>query len=665
MCKLIMPNSFERCNGKFEEMKGLNKLFDRLFSTINIGTLQLANRLIVAPMVTCFATEDGYINDRYLAYMEEKSRGGWAMITTEAQAVMESGKCFDNFFGLYKDECLPGQRKLVETVHKNGCKICVQLNHGGRQTLYSGAPPVAPSPIADPTSSFTPAELTKEQILEIIECFGDAALRAKKAGYDAVEIQGAHGYLVQEFTSPYSNKRTDEYGGTLEGRAKFSLDIIRKIKEKCGQDFPLIFRMSSDEYLPHAEGLKITDSMALAVMYEEAGVDALHSSIGNYTTIQYMLPPSAVKRGESGDLASELKKVVNIPVINVGRYNDPYVAEAALRAGRCDLVAMARQSLADPLFPQKVRSGALADIRRCIGCQIGCVENLYKGVPINCTMNPRIGHEYDYKQLQASGQSKQVMVIGGGVGGMMSAIAAAENGHEVCLYEKNDRLGGQWNLACIPPYKQELASLVNWQKQYLEKLKVKVELNKEVTAAMMAEENPTEIIVATGSRPIIPPIKGIEGAHVLTAAQVLSGQKIVGQRTAVIGGGDVGCETAAFIASTGKEAAVFEMMDTACPKMEGSVKFFLQQYLDKHSVAIHLGAQVLEIREHSVLYKQNGEVCEYGPVDNIVIALGGRANSALADQAQPAATVHVIGDAAGARRGINAMQEGYKVGKEI
>ena len=640
-------------------------MFENLFSSVQIGRLELANRLIVAPMVTCFAEEDGCINERYIAYMDEKSQGGWGMIITEAQAVMESAKSFDRFFGLYKDEHIAGQRQLVETVHKNGCKICAQLIHGGRQTMYTGVPPVAPSPIKDPTVDYTPNELTEEQIIEIVKAFGTAAGRAKKAGYDAVEIQGAHGYLVQEFTSPYSNKRTDAYGGTLEGRAKFSLNIIKEIKKICGDDFPVIFRMSTDEYLPNGEGLKVTDSMALAIMYEEAGADALHSSIGNYTSIAYMLPPAAVKRGESGHLASELKKVVNIPVINVGRYNDPYLAEAAIKAGRCDMISMGRQSLADPLFPKKAKEGAVDHIRRCIGCQIGCVENLYRGTTINCTMNPRIGHEYEYRQLDETRTAKKVVVIGGGIGGMMAAITAAESGHDVTLYEKADRLGGQWNLACVPPYKQELSSLVVWQKKQLQGLPVQIVLNKEMTAEEILALHPDEVVLATGALPAMPPFKGIDKAHVCSSARVLSGTKIAGKRNAVIGGGDVGCETAAFLASTGQSAAVFEMTDGLCPKMEGSVKYFLQEYLDKHHVETYLKAKVMEIKDDAIVYEQEGRIQEYGPIDHVIIAVGGKANNSLAKELRDKVSLHVIGDALSVRQGIQAMQEGYKTGKTL
>lgn len=467
--------------------------------------------------------------------------------------------------------------------------------------------------------------------------------------------------MIQEFTSQYSNKRTDEYGGTLEGRAKFSLDIIKNIKEKCGKDFPVIFRMSTEEYLPHGEGICLPDSLALAMMYEEAGADALHSSIGCYETIHYMLPPAAVKRGESGNLSEELKKVVNIPIINVGRYNDPYVAEAALKAGRCDIIAMARQSLADPMFPAKARVGNVEDIRRCIGCQIGCVENLYKVEPIHCTMNPRIGHELEYETLSDKApEPKDVIVVGAGIGGMQAAITAAQRGHHVRIFDKADHVGGQWNAAAVPPYKQELTSLVTWQTKQLQDLGVEVELNTEMSAEKILALKPDEVILATGAVPALPPIKGIESAHVYTAIDVLNGTKIAGKNNLVIGGGDVGCETAAHIACSGKHAVVVEMLSEACPKMEGSVKKFLFEYLQNKQVCIDLDTRILEITEHEVICEKGGEPVIYQNIDNVIIAAGSRSYNPLEQELSGKLHVQVIGDAKAVRQGINAVQEGTR-----
>ena len=419
--------------------------------------------------------------------------------------------------------------------------------------------------------------------------------------------------------------------------------------------------MSTDEYLPNGEGLKLPDSLALAMMYEEAGIDALHSSIGNYTTIQYMLPPAAVKHGESQDLSEELKKVVSIPVINVGRYNDPYIAEAAIKAGRCDMVTMGRQSLADPMFPAKVKNGQIGEIRHCIGCQIGCVENLYKCSPIHCTVNPRLGYEYEFPQEEAPVR-KKVAVIGGGIGGMEAAVSAAKRGHQVDLYEKDSRLGGQWNLAAMPPYKQELTTLVRYQQSQLRKLNVNVHLNTEMTAEKILELHANHVILATGATPALPPIKGIDNKNVVTSTDILSGRKSVKENAAVIGGGEVGAETAAFIASTNRKASVFEMTDELCAKTEGSVKLFLFEYLKNKNVSCYTNAKVKELTENSVIIEKNGKDETYDGFTDIVIAVGGKSYNPLEKELEGKVPLTVIGDAVSVRQGIDAVHEGYVAG---
>lgn len=377
-----------------------------------------------------------------------------------------------------------------------------------------------------------------------------------------------------------------------------------------------------------------------------------------------MLPPAAVKHGESQNLSEELKKVVSIPVINVGRYNDPYIANAAIKAGRCDMVTMGRQSLADPLFPKKAKAGKISDIRHCIGCQIGCVENLYKCSPIHCTVNPRVGYEYQFP-TKKSGAKKKVVVIGGGVGGMQAAITAAEQGHDVTLYEKENKLGGQWNLAAMPPYKQELATLVTYQKGQLEKNQVIIHLNSELKAEDILALKPDHVVLATGATPIMPTIKGIDSTNVVTSTDILTGRKSVKGNAAVIGGGEVGTETAAFIASTNRKASVFEMTSELCMKTEESVKLFLFEYLTDKGVDTYTNAKVLELKDDSVIIERDGQTEEISGFTDIVIAVGGKSYNPLEEELKGKVELSVIGDAKSARQGINAVHEGYEVGYNI
>ena len=391
----------------------------------------------------------------------------------------------------------------------------------------------------------------------------------------------------------------------------------------------------------------------------------MHCSVGNYTTIRYMLPPAAVPHAFSADYCAEIRKAVNIPVISVGRYNDPYIADAVLRNEKADMICMARPSLADPYLPNKALAGDYEDIINCIGCQIGCVGNLYKLKPIQCTVNPRTGMEYEYFDVPAE-QKKNVAVVGGGVAGMEAAIAAAQRGHSVELYEKGSRLGGQWLLAAVPPYKQELANFTVWQKRQLEKLGVKVRMNTEFNEKALNDQKPDAIILATGATPIVPKIPGVDKKHVCQANDVLASKVLVGDSVAVIGGGEVGCETAAYVASLNKKAIIFEMQGELAPEGESSANFFLFDYLEKHGVTCYTDAKVLEINDDGIVYEKDGVRCEYKGIQNVMLALGSKPENPLQAMLEGKADkIIVVGDATKVAQGIDAISAGYRAGYYI
>ena len=398
-----------------------------VFSPMKIGNVAVSNRLVVPAMVMNYCHSDGTASERYIAYHETKARGGWGLIITEDYAVDPRGKGFPNIAGLWNDAQIEGHGQLTRRVHDIGTKIFAQIYHAGRQTSRAviDAQPVAPSPIPCPRLQEMPHELTLPEIHDLEEKFGNCALRARKAGFDGIEVHGAHGYLIAEFMSPYSNKRIDEYGGNLPGRMRFPLEIIENIRRKAGRDFPVIFRISGDEGVPG--GRTIEDTKAIAAMLEEAGVDALHISAGVYGSGHTITPPAFVGHGWIADHAAAVKKIVNIPVITVGRITDPFVAEGILAGQKADLVAMGRASLADPELPNKAAAGRFDDIIPCVGCLQGCIGMLTQNQPTACLVNPTLGKEQELK-IRPAESKKRIFIAGAGPAGMEAAIVAARRG---------------------------------------------------------------------------------------------------------------------------------------------------------------------------------------------------------------------------------------------
>lgn len=645
-------------------------MFDLLFQPFQIGSLKLKNRLSTTAMEVCYCDIEGKVTPRYLAYVEARARGGWGLIINELAAVSVQGRAFFNCLGLWDDAHIEGNKKLVEAVHKyQDAKICVQIAHGGRQTgrLEADGETVAPSGIPDPTRANkpedVPRELTIAEIKGIVNDFAQAARRAKAAGYDAIEIHGAHGYLIQQFMSPFSNKRTDEYGGNLRNRTRFALEVIAAIREQVGPDYPLIYRLSMTEMMDGAR-LNIADTRAACLMLEASGINAINASVGSHATKGFFpVCPAAVPHAYNIDYAEEIKKVVSIPVLGNGRINDPYLAESVLRSGKVDMIAMGRASLADPDFPNKAKEGKIEEIVYCVGCMQGCTGNLKRGnKPIQCLVNPILGREYEYTWLPVDVR-KKVAVIGGGMAGMAAAIAAARRGHKVTLYEKTGKLGGQWLLAAVPPFKQELTTLTVWQKRQLRELGVEVHLNTEFRGDTINVGFFDTIIVATGAVPFIPPIPGADLPFVTTAAEILSFRVNPGKRVVIVGGGQVGAETASFLASQDKDVTILEMMDSIPREGEPGVNYYLKKDLDENGVTQLVKAKVLRIEGQAVVYEQEGEIKTITGVDNVVIAIGSRSVNVLGESLKGMAEkLVVVGDAVQPGKGLDAHAEGFRAG---
>lgn len=634
----------------------------KAFTPLKINQMELKNRLVVSAMVTNYCNEDGTATEKFIAYHEHKAKGGWGLIITEDYAVTKTAGGFKKLPGLWEDQQIDSHKELTRRVHEAGGKIVAQIYHAGRETssAITGEQPIGPSALKDPTMPETPRELTVEEIHDLVEKFGDCAKRAKEAGFDGVEVHGAHGYLIGAFASPFSNKRSDEYGGTIRNRARFAMEIIENIKEKCGKDYPVLYRMSSVEYVPG--GLEIEESKVLARFVQEAGADCIHCSQGVYASTHVIIPPSVVPRAAYVENAAEIKKVVDIPVIAVGRINDIEIAESVLEAGKADLVTMARASLADPDMPKKVLEGKADEVIRCIGCLQGCSGENGKGNCVRCLVNPLTGMEDEYDTTPVD-DPKNIVVVGGGVSGCEAAISAAMKGHKVTLIEKSDRLGGQWIPAAMPIGKGEFTTLIFWQKQMLEKLQVKVLLNTQADKEMLESYAPDTVIVATGSNPFVPLIKGTKRDFVTNAHKVLLGEVETGENIVVIGGGLVGAETADMLAEQNKKVTIIEMLPQIMKDGEKSPAKYMMERFAKNNVDIYTSTKLLEIGDHKVIAEKDGESLEIDHVDTVIVAVGVRTDKNLLDQIENTNyKVICVGDANGVKNGYLGIREGYEAG---
>lgn len=638
----------------------------KVFEPIQVGALTLKNRLVVSAMLTNLAAADGSATEAYVAYHEAKARGGWGLIITEDYPIAPNAGTSKTLPMIYNDTLAASHAKLAERVHAAGGKIFIQLYHAGRETTsaVTGEQPVAPSAIKDPTMPEIPRELSKAEIAEIIEQFATNAYYVKKAGFDGVEIHGASGYLVGEFLSPFSNKRSDEYGGTIRGRAKFAIDLVKAIREKVGPDFPISFRLCTAEYVDG--GLTIEETKVIARLLEEAGVDLLHCTQGVYASRPVITPPYIIPRASFVDNAAEIKKVVSIPVVAVGGINDIDLADEILISGKADMVTMARASLADPELPNKAQAGEYDRILHCIGCVQGCQGENSKGNHVRCLVNPCTAMETEY-DLSPAVQQKTVWVIGGGVSGCAAAIAAARKGHRVTLCERNNKLGGQWNLAAVPLGKGGFTSLVRWQAQELVRLGVTVLLNKEVSAEEIRTAEPDVVLVASGSQPLIPPVDGLKdrlsNGIVVTAQDVLIGKASAKGRIAVIGGGLVGAETAEWLAAEGNVVTLVEMQSEIVKDGVGNPKMLLIKSLHDHGVTVMTDTKVLAVDGTGMTVEHDGLELSLNDLDVIILAAGVRPYHPLAEAlADYPGEVRCIGDAAQAKNGYRNIQEAFETG---
>lgn len=640
-------------------------LCKKLFTPAKIGTMELKNRVVLPAMGSEMTINGGEPSDKLIDYHVARVEGGCGLNIVEIAAIHPSTKNHMDL-GIYDDSFIPGLKRIADAIREAGGKSAIQIWHGGRvvRQPMEGYDVVAPSPIKTPYQQHPPRELTITEIYELIEAYGDAALRAKQAGFDSIELHGAHGYLLAQFVSEACNARTDEFGGSFENRMRFPLSVVKNVRAKVGADFPIIYRLSAEEHCE--KGMTIEDTLVFSKLLEEAGVDAIHASAGCTLALEYVVPPIDIPKGFNVENANKIKGVVQIPVITVGRINDPLQAEKILDEGKADFIGIGRAQLADPDFCNKAKENRFDEIIKCVACNQGCFDMyLVPNQDISCLRNPACSREVEYK-IQAAKTKKKVLVVGGGPGGVEAARVLALRGHETTLCEKTAALGGQLRTAGMAPRKEEFLNATLNMELVLNHAGAKVLTETEVTPELIEELNPDEIVIATGAEQFIPAIKGIEMKHVAPAWEVLHDEIAVGENVVIIGGGLVGLEVAEKLAEENKKVTVVEMQ----PQVANGIGWLrgICVFKNIHHLGIQTltGTQCKEITETSIVVEKDGQEQVIENIDSVVVAIGSKPHNPLATYlVEKAIKYHVIGDAVKPRRALDAIWEAADVARSI
>lgn len=631
-----------------------NGKYTHLFQPITINGMTVKNRLVMPPMGTNFANPDHSVSEKYKRYFEARAKGGVGAIVVEYTCVHESGLSAPFQLGAFSDAHLKGMSELAEIAHRYGVKVGMQIQHGGIQASCASGQPFGPSALKGAR------EMTLDDIKMVVAAFADAAERVKKAGMDFVQLHGASGYLINEFMSPFYNKRTDAYGGSLEGLLRFPIEVYRAVRARVGADFPVTFRVVGDERVEG--GCSVADRVEMVKRLEAEGIDAVHVAGGVLESIPYVIAPESVEPGYNLDAASSIKKAVRIPVITVGRLHDPKLADSVIASGQADMVALGRALIVDPEYPNKIASGREKDIRRCIYCLQHCLD-----IPAACTQNPDFGFEGVHTYAKAE-TPRRVLVIGSGPAGLEAAAVAARRGHTVTLVEKADRLGGQVTIADVPPFKHALENVIDYRAQELMERGVDVCLDTEADLEFIRKELPEVVVLATGADPIIPKIPGVEGDNICTAKDILEEKVVSGKKAAVIGGGSVGVEVAEFISEQQKDVTLIEMMPEFAKDMAAVPRMKLLERL-KATTTLYAGTKVLKFEGSTIEIEKDGKVETLEGFDTSVLAIGYRSLDVLSEKIKaeiPNIEVHLIGDAAARGRTIwNGIKEGNFVGRNV
>lgn len=641
--------------------------FDRLLSPGKIGRLEIKNRVVMPPMGTGYADEEGFVTERLARYYQARSEGGTGLIIVEVAAVAPEGRAIQRQIGIWADKFIPGLRYLADLIKTKGARAAIQLHHAGRQTgsQTTGYQPVAPSAIPCPVCKDTPRELGIDEIKGLVNAFSHAARRAREAGFEAVELHGTHGYLINQFLSPHSNKRQDEYGGNWDKRLRFPREVVEAVRAAVGEDYPIIYRMNANEYVDG--GLTVEDGQKFAGILEQWGVDALHVSAGVYGSPAPIIATMTAPELPLAEYASAVNELVDLPVIAVGKFHDPGQGETFLKEKRSDFVSVGRGLLTDSHYVKKLEMGQIENIRKCIQCNQLCVDRLLAyGRPVSCIYNARVGKEVDYP-LEKARHSKKVVVVGAGPAGLEAARVAGERGHQVVIFEEGSELGGQGILAKIAPGKDRFGEILRYLIYRMKALGVDIRKGISAGPETIRQEKPDAVILATGAVPVIPELPGFDVNQAVTAWDVLRGKALPGKRAAIVGGGLVGCETAEFLAEKGHHITLLdlagELARDQAPTLRGEL---LKRLHDNPSIEILTGAAVTETGNRSITYRKDGVENTLDEVDTTIIAVGARPYNPLEGQLKAdLIDVYAVGDCDRARNAADAIHEAFQVAYRI
>lgn len=637
---------------------------DKLFSPFTVKKIYLKNRIVMPPLASFLIGDDGSITDATIEHYRRRAAGGPAMVMMEACAVSPEGIVSSHQPVIYDDRYIEGLSKIAAAIKEEGAVPALQIHHGGRQTSAKviHRKPLAPSPLPCPVIRGDVEPLTIDGIQNLVKKFGDAATRAYRAGFELIEIHGAHGYLVNQFLSNFSNIREDKYGGDVAGRTRFAREIVEEICKRIGDALPISFKISAEEYVDG--GLTTRESIEILKILIIAGIDLVQVSAGNDVTPEWISQPMFMQKACLVESASQVKKAVDIPVMAVGRINDPQIADEIIRQGKADLVCIGRGLLADPEMPLKAKSGRLDEIRTCIACNT-CMQSIFKKGRIECLVNPMLGREEEMAFIPTE-KPKKVMVVGGGPGGLNVAWVAAKRGHTVHVYEKRNALGGQLIPGSTPGHKAELRSLIRFQIKQTELYGVKCHLNHEVTAKDVKALDPDVVVLATGSLPAIPPVQGTTKEIVLTYEDVLSGGPIPSNRVVVVGGGPTGLELALYLTEQGCTVTVIEMLPKIGSGMESVTKKVILKRLEKGNAVMLTDTRLYRIEDNGVVVVNHDNREKFIKAEKVVIATGTKPDTKLYDKIKPLGyKIYQIGDCLEPRNAKDAIYDSAVLGRAI